>query len=31
MGNGNWASAPEYAPKVLGLYFDMLTFAARKA
>lgn len=31
MGNGNWATAPEYAPKVLGLYFDMLAFAARKA
>ena len=24
MGNGNWATAAEYAPKVLGLYFEMV-------
>ncbi|HXY94151.1 MAG TPA: glucosaminidase domain-containing protein [Acidimicrobiia bacterium] len=30
MGNGNWATAPEYAPKVLGIYFDMLAFAAHR-
>lgn len=30
MGNGNWASAPEYAPKVLGIYFEMVAFAARR-
>ncbi len=31
MGNGNWATAPEYAPRVLGLYFEMVAVAARKA
>ena len=31
MGNGNWATAAEYAPRVLGLYFEMVAFAARKA
>jgi hypothetical protein len=31
MGNGNWATAPEYAPKVLGLYFEMVASANRKA
>jgi hypothetical protein len=31
MGNGNWATAAEYAPKVLGMYFEMVAFAARKA
>ena len=30
MGNGNWATDPEYAPKVLGLYFEMVSFAARR-
>jgi hypothetical protein len=30
MGNGNWATAPLYAPKVLGIYFDMVAFAARQ-
>src|SRR6185295_6805472 len=28
MGNGNWATAAEYAPKVLGMYFEMVAFAA---
>jgi len=27
MGNGNWASAPNYAPVVLGVYNQMLTAA----
>ena len=31
MGNGNWATAAEYAPRVLGLYFEMVASAARKA
>jgi hypothetical protein len=31
MGNGNWATATEYAPHVLGLYFEMVAFANRKA
>jgi hypothetical protein len=31
MGNGNWATAAEYAPKVLGMYFEMVAFAARRA
>jgi hypothetical protein len=26
MGNGNWATAPNYAPVVLGIYNQMLTF-----
>jgi Mannosyl-glycoprotein endo-beta-N-acetylglucosaminidase len=30
MGNGNWATAAGYAPRVLGLYFDMVAFAARQ-
>jgi hypothetical protein len=30
MGNGNWATAPQYAPKVLGIYFEMVAFANRK-
>jgi hypothetical protein len=29
MGNGNWATSTEYAPKVLGIYFEMVAFAAR--
>ena len=29
MGNGNWASSTEYAPKVLGIYFEMVAFAAK--
>ena len=27
MGNGNWAAAPDYAPKVLSVYNDMRAFA----
>jgi hypothetical protein len=27
MGNGNWATAPDYAEKVLGIYNKMLIFA----
>ena len=30
MGNGNWATAAGYAPRVLGLYFDMVAFTARQ-
>jgi hypothetical protein len=30
MGNGNWATDPTYASKVLTIYFDMVTFAARR-
>ncbi|MEX2100609.1 MAG: glucosaminidase domain-containing protein [Acidimicrobiia bacterium] len=30
MGNGNWATDPVYAPKVLLIYFDMINFAAKK-
>ncbi|MEX1006827.1 MAG: glucosaminidase domain-containing protein [Acidimicrobiia bacterium] len=30
MGNGNWATSPVYAPKVLGIYFEMVAFAARR-
>ena len=30
MGDGNWATDPEYAPKVLTLYFQMMAFAARR-
>ncbi len=30
MGNGNWASATEYAPKVLSIYFEMVAFAAKR-
>jgi hypothetical protein len=29
MGNGNWATSTEYAPKVLGIYFEMVAFASR--
>ena len=29
MGNGNWATDPGYAPKVLTLYFQMVSFATR--
>ncbi len=29
MGNGNWATSTEYAPKVLGIYFEMVAFAAK--
>jgi flagellum-specific peptidoglycan hydrolase FlgJ len=28
MGNGNWATDPNYAPKVLTVYFEMVSFAA---
>ena len=31
MGNGNWATDPTYASKVLVIYFDMVTFAARRS
>jgi hypothetical protein len=31
MGNGNWATSTEYAPRVLGIYFEMVAFAARNA
>jgi peptidoglycan hydrolase CwlO-like protein len=31
MGNGNWATDPNYASKVLVIYFDMVTFAARRS
>jgi hypothetical protein len=31
MGNGNWASDPMYASKVLVVYFDMITFAAKRS
>ena len=27
MGNGNWATATDYAPRVIGIYEKMLTFA----
>jgi hypothetical protein len=30
MGNGNWATDPNYASKVLVVYFDMVTFSARR-
>jgi peptidoglycan hydrolase CwlO-like protein len=29
MGNGNWATDPGYAQKVLTIYFQMVSFAAR--
>jgi hypothetical protein len=29
MGNGNWATDPGYAPKVLIIYFEMVSFAAK--
>ena len=31
MGNGNWATDPMYASKVLVIYFDMITFAANRS
>jgi hypothetical protein len=31
MGNGNWATDPYYAGKVLGTYARMLAFAAGRA
>jgi uncharacterized coiled-coil protein SlyX len=31
MGNGNWATDPGYAPKVLTLYFQLMSFATRRA
>jgi predicted nucleic acid-binding Zn-ribbon protein len=31
MGNGNWATDPGYAQKVLTIYFQMVSFAARRA
>jgi hypothetical protein len=31
MGNGNWATDPTYASKVLVIYFDMVTFAAKRS
>lgn len=30
MGNGNWATDPGYSPKVLSLYFQMMSFATRR-
>ena len=30
MGNGNWATDPIYAPKVLLIYFEMVNFAAHR-
>ena len=29
MGNGNWATDPGYAQKVLTVYFQMVSFAAK--
>lgn len=29
MGNGNWATDPAYAGKILGLYSDLLTFSGQ--
>jgi Mannosyl-glycoprotein endo-beta-N-acetylglucosaminidase len=31
MGNGNWATDPGYAQKVLTIYFQMVSFAAKHA
>jgi hypothetical protein len=31
MGDGNWATDPGYAPKVLTLYFQLMSFATRRA
>jgi cell division protein FtsB len=31
MGNGNWATDPNYAPKVLGVYFEMASYAAHNS
>ncbi|HEX5587194.1 MAG TPA: glucosaminidase domain-containing protein [Acidimicrobiia bacterium] len=31
MGDGNWATDPGYAPKVLTLYFQLVSFATRRA
>jgi len=30
MGNGNWATDPGYAPKVLSLYFELMSHATRR-
>jgi hypothetical protein len=30
MGNGNWATAPNYAQSVLTIYFEMVSFAAKR-
>jgi peptidoglycan hydrolase CwlO-like protein len=30
MGDGNWATDPGYAPKVLTVYFQMVSFAAKQ-
>jgi hypothetical protein len=30
MGNGNWATASGYAPRVLSIYFEMVAFAANR-
>ena len=29
MGNGNWATDPGYAQKVLTVYFQMVSYAAK--
>jgi len=31
MGDGNWATDPGYAPKVLTLYFQLMSYATRRA
>jgi predicted nucleic acid-binding Zn-ribbon protein len=31
MGNGNWATDPGYSQKVLTIYFQMVSFAAKRA
>ena len=31
MGNGNWATDPTYASKVLLIYFDMINFSAKRS
>ncbi len=31
MGNGNWATDPGYAQKVLTIYFQMVSFAAKRS
>ena len=30
MGDGNWATDPDYSPKVLTLYFQLMAFATRR-
>ncbi len=30
MGNGNWATDPGYSQKVLTVYFQMVSFAAKR-